>query len=161
MRKVLAIAVTSFLIAGCSDQSKMQNACKGLTETLLTDPSSVKYNNVDIVESSISRSDLEIATSRRFSENSISPESKRYFDSIYETGTDLPTKYWVDMDYTADSYAGKSRSKVMCTFIVVSDRQKFLASFSFGGRDYFGGGLEALFMGKKLPGSLGGLFDLK
>lgn len=155
------MAMVSLLVGGCSDQSKMESACKELTEALVVDPRSVSYNEVTTISSEMSQADLEGATSRRYGGKQVSPESKRYFDLIYKKGENLPRKYWVDIDYTTDSYAGKQRAKVMCTFVVVPGSQKFLASFSSGSRDYYGYGLEALFVGKKLPGSLGGLFDLK
>lgn len=161
MRNVLVIALAGLLIGGCSDQSKMESACKGLAEALEIDPQSMSYNEISIVSSEISQADLESAISRRFGGKPVAPESKRYFNLIYGEGKDLPRKYWVDVDYTADGNIGKNRSNVMCTFVVVPGSQKFLASFSSGGRDYYSYGLEALFMGKKLPSSLGGLFDLK
>ena len=159
--RMLVAGLALLALAGCSDESKMKSACEGLAKTLAVDPSSLKVNEISVMRSDISQRDLEAAYSRRFGGTAVSPATKRYYSGIYEKGSDLPIKYWVDVDYTASESLGKARSSMLCTYISIGGNDLFLSSLSTGKREYYGYGLDALFMGKSLPGNLDSSFSIK
>jgi len=159
--RLLTLAVALALLSGCSDESKMTSACKGLIKTLAIEPDSVQFNEVKISKSELSQRDLEAGYSRRFGDKTVDAANKRYFDILYGEGKNIPTKYWVDIDYTAEAPAGKSRSSVLCTYINIKKHDLFLSSLSTNKREYFGDGLISLFMGKALPSQMDSLFSIK
>ena len=159
--RVLLALLALLALSGCSDESKMKSACEGLAKTLAVDPGSVKINEISVIRSEISQRDLEAAYSRRFGGTPVSPETKRYYSGIYEKGSDLPIKYWVDIDYTASESSGKARSSMLCSYISIRGNDLFLSSLSTGKREYYGYGLDALFMGKSLPSNLDLSFSIK
>ena len=159
--RMLVAWLALLVLAGCSDESKMKSACEGLVKALAVDPGSVKVNEISVIRGNISQRDLETAYSRRFGGAAVSPETKRYYSGIYEKGSDLPIKYWVDVDYTANESLGNARSSMLCSYISIRGNDLFLSSLSTGKREYYGYGLDALFMGKSLPSNLDLSFSIK
>ncbi|MBS5839453.1 MAG: hypothetical protein KID05_09830 [Pseudomonas sp.] len=159
--RMLVAWLALLVLAGCSDESKMKSACEGLVKALAVDPGSVKVNEISVIRGNISQRDLETAYSRRFGGAAVSPETKRYYSGIYEKGSDLPIKYWVDVDYTANESLGNARSSMLCSYISIVGGDLFLSSLSTGKREYQGYGLDALFMGKSLPSNLDSSFSIK
>ena len=157
--RMLVAWLALLLLAGCSDESKMKSACLGIAEEMSVDPSSVTVNSTEVVKSKLKFTEMLTILSKKFGGNT-PPSVTTHTNALFNSG-EYPDYVMVQIDYTSNSNHGKSRDKILCTYVDKVLPDAFLLTVTAKNKDISGASLEALLTDIKRPKQLDDSLSLK
>lgn len=157
--KICCLLFFVVAVAGCSDSSKMESACRDIAKESSVDPSSLKVNRV--LESSEDAKNNEVVTLiREMNGGKIPAAWQKKLDSLWRSEVQ-PQNRTVAIDFTANDRFGQERNAIVCTYLTGFFDRPVLKEVVIGDSTHDYKGLSSLFTGLRPPDGLSALYEVK